>query len=130
MDVAWAPSCERTQFSPLTNGGPLGVLRLVVVEDDHLHPRLAAQTAQVADPLGVGGVDDDELADLALVEQAQVDDGEVLAVQRHELAHVGVERTGEDDASLGVEQGCAHHRRQSVEIGVLVGRDDRRDFEQ
>ena len=81
-----------------------------MVEDHHLHPGLAAQTAQVADPLGVGGVDDDELADLALVEQPQVDDGEVLAVQGHELPHVGVERAGEDDAALGIEQAMRPRR--------------------
>ena len=113
----------------LDERGPLGLFGLVVVEDDHLDPALAAQTPQIAHPLGVSGVDDDELPDLALVEQPQVDDGQVLPVQRHKLAHVRVERAGEDDASFGIEQRRAHDSRQSVEIGVLMGRDDRLGFE-
>ena len=102
----------------------------MVIEDDHFHPRLATQTRQVSDPLGVGGVDDDELADLCLIEQTQVDDGEALPVQGDELPHVGVQRTGKDDVSLRVEQRGSHDGCQSVEIRVLVGRDDRRCFKQ
>ena len=51
-------------------------------------------------------------------------------MERHELAHVGVERAGEDDAALGIEKSRSHGGRQGVEVGVLVGRDDRRHLEQ
>jgi len=71
-----------------------------VVEYHDLHVRSSAEAAQVADALRVGGVDDDELADLLLVDQPQVEYGQAFAVQGDEFAHVGVERSGEDYAAL------------------------------
>ena len=43
---------------------------------------------------------------------------------------LGLSEPREDDAALGIEQRRADGRRQSVEIGVLVGRDDRRDLDE
>ena len=114
----------------LDEAGGLWPLGFVMVEHDHLHPRLAAQLSQITDAVGVGRVDDDKLADLALIEQAEVDDGQVLAVQRDELADIGGERAREHDAAFRIEQRCPHGRGQRVEIGVLVGRDDRLGFKQ
>ena len=47
-----------------------------------------------------------------------------------EVAHVGVERPRQHDAPVGIKQRGAHDCGQSVEIGVLMGRDDRLDIEQ
>ena len=114
----------------LDEGRPLGVLGEVMIEDHHFDVGPADQSAQVADALGVGRVDDDQLPDLALVDQADAQNGQALPVQRHELPDVGIERSAEDDPGLGVEERGAHCRRQSVQIGVLVGGYHRGDFDE
>ena len=114
----------------LDEGRALGVLVKMVVEDHHLDVGTVDQPAQVADALGVGRVDDYQLPDLALVDQADAQYGQALPVQRHELPDVGIERAAEDDPGLGVEERGAHSRRQSVQIGVLMGGYHRRDFDE
>ncbi len=114
---------------PLHESGALRILGLVVVEHDGLHVAAPAELRQVADPFRVGRIDDDQPLDLALVDLAKTHDGQRLAVERDELAHVGIERAREDDAPLGIEHSGAHGGRQSVEVGVLMGRDDRWNFQ-
>ena len=65
---------------------------------------MPAESSQFADALEIGGVDDDQLFDLGLVDEAKAHDGQALTVERDEFADVGVERACEDDAPLRVEQ--------------------------
>ena len=76
---------------PLHEGGLLEPLLLVMVEDDDLHALAAAQLPQLPQPAAVGGVHHYQAADGVKIGSPDAQDGQVLPVQRDELAHVAVE---------------------------------------
>ena len=96
----------------------------VVIEGDHLDAVPLGELAQVAEAVGVDGVDQDEAADGVVVHVGRVDDRDQVGVQRLELAHVAVDRAAQADGRLGIELVRGHHRRESVEVGVGVRGDE------
>ena len=96
----------------------------VVVEGDHLHALAAAQVAEVAEPVGVHGVDEDQPADAVAVHVRRVHHGDGVGVQRLELAHVAVDGAAEADLRLRVQLVRGDHRGERVEVGVAVRGDE------
>ena len=96
----------------------------VVVEGDDLHPVPAAQVAEVAEAVGVHGVDQDQAADGVPVHIRGVDHGDGVGVQSLELTHVAVDGAAETDLGLGIELVRRDHGGEGVEVGVGVCGDE------
>ena len=96
----------------------------VVVERDHLHALPAAQVAEVAEAVGVDGVDEDEPAHAVAVHVRRVDHRYGVGVERLELPDVAVHRSPEADVRFGVELVRRDHGREGVEVGVAVRGDE------
>ena len=96
----------------------------MVVEDDLLDLRIERDRLELAEPGRVSRLDDDQAADRAEVEPGRLYEAELVRVQAVELAHVPVERTGQAADRLGIQATRGEHRREGVEVGVPVGRDD------
>ena len=103
---------------------PLGPLGLVVVEDDHLDAGLERDLLELAQALGVDGLDDDQALDRLVVDGPRVGDLELVGVQAEELADVAVHRSGQRGDGAGIEAPRGKERRERVEVGVRVRGDD------
>ena len=103
---------------------PLRKLVVVVVEEHLLHRRIEGDTLELPEPRRLCGLDDDEAADRVELEPARLDHAaELVGVQAVEVPDVPIQRTDRDERGR-VEPARGEHRRERVEIGVPVGRDD------
>ncbi len=131
------PRCAKMPTSSVTSDPSAELTRLsgwmkarqvagqdVVVEGEDLHVVARTQVGEVADAVGVDGIDKDQALDAAAVDVAGIDDRDQIGVERLEVAHVAVDRSAQRDRRLRVELARGHHRRESVEVGVAVGRDE------
>ena len=95
-----------------------------MVERDDLHVRTAAQVAEVAEAVGVHGVDQDEPADAVAVHVRGVHDGDGVRVQRLEFPDVPVDGSAEADLRLRIQLVRRDHGGERVEVGVGVRGDE------
>ena len=96
----------------------------MVVEEDDLHPTSARDRLELAEPGRVGRLDGDQPRDRAEVEPTRLDEVELVRVQAVELADVPVQRARQRNDGAAVEPPAGQHRRERVEVGVRVARDD------
>ncbi len=103
---------------------PVGQLAAVVVEQHLLDRGIERDLLQLPEPRGLSRLDDDESPDRVELEATRLDDAvELVRVQAVEVADVAVQRADGDDRGR-VEAARREHRRERVEIGVPMGRDD------
>jgi len=103
---------------------PSGRLARVVIEDDLLDLRVESNRFELPEPTRMDRLDDDQPADGAELQARGLDQAELVGVQAVELANVPVERAREAADGLRVEAPSGEHRREGIEVGVPVGRDD------
>ena len=120
MVLLRAPSPEQT-YALVRD--PRGRLRAVVVEQHGLHPGALDQLGHVAQAAQLRGLDHDHPGDRGQVAAGGVGQGQLLLVQRGELAHVAVESAVHEHGRTGVQPARRQHRAEGVEIRVLVGDD-------
>jgi hypothetical protein len=90
----------------------------------YFHDRgFAAPRLELAEPARVRRLDHDQPADRIGLEPGGVYQLELLGVQARKLAHVAVQRAGETDDRVRIEQARGQRRREGVEVGVPMGRD-------
>ena len=105
---------------------PVRRLAGVMVEDDLLDVRVERDGLELAEPAGAWSVSTTISRRIASSSsRAASTSAELVRVQAVELAHVAVQRAGEADDGARVEPARGEHRRERVEVGVPVGRDDR-----
>ena len=105
-------------------GQPRRAARAVVVEDDELDPGPQRDLLELAQALGVHGLDDDQALDRVVVDRPRVRDRELVRMEAEELAHVAVQRAGQRRDRAGIEPPRGDERREGVEVGVRVRGDD------
>ena len=118
--VVSAPSSERTVCSDAHSGGSPAWWSKTTFSTsgssatDSSSPRRA----------GVRRLDDDQAADRADLEPRGLCELELVGVQAVELADVAVQRARQAGDRLRVETTRGEQRREGVEVGVAVSRDD------
>ncbi len=105
--------------------GPFRQIARVVVEDDLLDVRVERDLLELPQAGRVHRLDDDQAPDRVELESGGLREPQLVRVQPVELAHVPVERARQAGDRVRVEPPCGQHRREGVEVGVPVGRDDR-----
>jgi hypothetical protein len=103
---------------------PSGRLTRVVIEDDLLDLRVESHRFELPEPTRVDRLDDDQPADGAELQARGLDQAELVGVQAVELANVPVEGAREAADGLRVEAPSGEHRREGIEVGIPVCRDD------
>ena len=95
-----------------------------MVEGDHLDIGAAAEVAEVAEAVGVHGVDKNEPADAVAVDVCGVHHGDGVGVQGLELTDVAVDGSAEADLRLRIELVRRDHGGEGVEVRVRVCGDE------
>lgn len=99
--------------------GRQGLLPGVMVDD--LHERVLIDAAQRGDALRV---DQQQVRDAAVGELAPRQEGQLVAEQRHQVAHIAVELGGQHGLIVRVQQTGCVQRSQGVHIRAFVTGDD------
>ena len=103
---------------------PVGLVVLVVIEGDDLDPGTPGHVGELAEPVGVHGLDHDEPGDRVGIDPPGVGHVELVRVQPVEVADVPVQRAGERDDRAREQAARGQHRGERVEVGVRVRGDD------
>ena len=96
----------------------------MVVEHDLLDVAVERHRLQFAEPSSVRGLDDDQPADRVQLEPGRIHQRKLVGVQAGELADVAVQRARDTGNRVRVEPARGEQRRERVEVGVPMGRDD------